>query len=375
MLTIKSTHLTQLSKTQGRFNRDAKLSPKVALSRHRIQAISQQLYSKYYTLPDGMKLEYLHQPPISSPATASASRRPPLVFIHGSFHAAWCWQKYFLPFFAQHGYNCYALSLRGQGNSDRGNLKVAGTLDSHAADVSSFLSSVVRQPASSSSTSSSSFSPSSFSSPPPPVLIGHSFGGLLVAKYAVLQAQHLQQNNNSNNNNNGDSNNNKVALLLGAAFLCSVPHVGNRGIIKRITQKSLWNSIRITWGFIGKSFIKNIDDCRWLFFSKKLPVFELEEYQRQLAACSPVRLLDLAALNKDLPLQWPENDNHGGSMLPCFVGGGEADVVVDVPAVKELADWVGVEKPTIWKGMPHDCMLDVEWKIVANDLKEWLDEL
>jgi pimeloyl-ACP methyl ester carboxylesterase len=362
MHTIKSTHLTRLSGTQGRFNRDARLFPKVAPSRHRIQATTQKLYSEYHTLPDGMKLEYLHQPPISSP-TAPSFSRPTLIFIHGSFHGAWCWEKYFLPFFAQHGYDCYALSLRGQGNSDRGNLKVAGTLDSHAADVSSFLSSILLQPSSSSSSSSTC----------PPVLIGHSFGGLLVAKYAVLQAQQQQWNNNSSNNNDGDSND-KAALLSGAAFLCSVPHVGNAGIIKRITQKSIWNSIRITWGFIGKSFIKNIDDCRWLFFSEGLPVFELQEYQLQLAACSPVRLLDLAALNKELPLQWPDNNSKNGSMLPCFVGGGEADIVVDVPAVKELAEWVGV-KPVIWKGIPHDCMLDVEWKVVANDLKKWLDEL
>ena len=46
--------------------------------------------------------------------SAAASARPPLVFIHGSYHAAWCWAEHFLPYFAQRGHDCYALSLRGQ---------------------------------------------------------------------------------------------------------------------------------------------------------------------------------------------------------------------------------------------------------------------
>lgn len=33
-------------------------------------------------------------------------------------------QEYFLPFFSAAGYPCYAISLRGQGNSERGDLKV-----------------------------------------------------------------------------------------------------------------------------------------------------------------------------------------------------------------------------------------------------------
>jgi hypothetical protein len=120
---------------------------------------------------------------------AQASSKPPLVFIHGSYHAAWCWkvrasersistsnrpatarcnagrplsrptlpapaahrghaptqaappqnccppppsQEHFLPYFASRGYSSYALSLRGQGGSDPLTTAVAGTLGSHA---------------------------------------------------------------------------------------------------------------------------------------------------------------------------------------------------------------------------------------------------
>jgi pimeloyl-ACP methyl ester carboxylesterase len=39
---------------------------------------------------------------------------PPLVFVHGSYHAAWCWAEQWLPFFSESGYDCYSLSLLGQ---------------------------------------------------------------------------------------------------------------------------------------------------------------------------------------------------------------------------------------------------------------------
>lgn len=32
---------------------------------------------------------------------AKANKRHPLVFVHGSFHSAWCWAEHFLPFFAE----------------------------------------------------------------------------------------------------------------------------------------------------------------------------------------------------------------------------------------------------------------------------------
>ena len=58
-----------------------------------------------------MQLELVHRQPET---LASAT---PILFVHGAWHAAWCWDEYFLPYFAQHGYASYALSLRGHGSS------------------------------------------------------------------------------------------------------------------------------------------------------------------------------------------------------------------------------------------------------------------
>ena len=38
----------------------------------------------------------------------------PVLFVHGAFVAAWCWDDHFLPYFAKRGYAAHALSLRGR---------------------------------------------------------------------------------------------------------------------------------------------------------------------------------------------------------------------------------------------------------------------
>ncbi|MBU3750693.1 MAG: alpha/beta hydrolase, partial [Mycobacterium sp.] len=49
--------------------------------------------------------------------SVSASHPAPLLFVHGAWHAAWCWDEHFLEFFASRGYRAMALSFRGHGNS------------------------------------------------------------------------------------------------------------------------------------------------------------------------------------------------------------------------------------------------------------------
>jgi len=58
-----------------------------------------------------MKLEVLSQSP------QQRTHPTPLLFVHGAWHGAWCWQN-FLPYFAGHGYETHALSLRGHGRSE-----------------------------------------------------------------------------------------------------------------------------------------------------------------------------------------------------------------------------------------------------------------
>ena len=124
-------------------------------------------------------------------APATPTSRPPLLFVHGSFHAAWCYEEHWLPFFAAAGYDSYALSLRDQGASGvRPGGGAAGTLEQHAEDVASLARSL----------------------PSPPVLVGHSFGGLVVQQCVSSRVA--------------------APPVAGVALLCSVPPDGNSAMVR-----------------------------------------------------------------------------------------------------------------------------------------------
>lgn len=59
-----------------------------------------------------MKLEIISKYP------ADEQRPTPLLFIHGTFHTASCWEAHFLDYFAQHGFVSHAVNLRGHGKSE-----------------------------------------------------------------------------------------------------------------------------------------------------------------------------------------------------------------------------------------------------------------
>ena len=46
-------------------------------------------------------------------STPSQTAHPPLLFLHGAGHAAWCWAERFMPWLADQGLECHALSFRG----------------------------------------------------------------------------------------------------------------------------------------------------------------------------------------------------------------------------------------------------------------------
>src|SRR5438445_2288922 len=101
-----------------------------------------------------------HTLEIISRQPATPNGAPPLLFVHGMWHGAWCWDEHFLPCFADHGYAAHAVSLRGHGRSDlHGSLKFVSIAD-YVGDVAE----AARQIGT------------------PPIMIGHSEGGFVVQR-------------------------------------------------------------------------------------------------------------------------------------------------------------------------------------------------
>ena len=93
-------------------------------------------------------------------APALGGRRGTFVFLHG----AWCWNWYFkpffLPYFAAHGFDVVAFSLRGHGASE-GRAQLNGfSIDDYVEDLRSVVATVER-----------------------PVVVGHSMGGFVLQTY------------------------------------------------------------------------------------------------------------------------------------------------------------------------------------------------
>src|SRR5438270_5016891 len=89
-----------------------------------------------------------------------ANAGSPLLVVHGGYCDAWCWEPYFLPWFAERGYAAYALSLRGHGTSGGREMLFAAGLDDYEADVEHVAGNLAA----------------------PPVLIGHSMGAAVVER-------------------------------------------------------------------------------------------------------------------------------------------------------------------------------------------------
>ena len=75
-----------------------------------------------------MDLELLIEQP------AGGAHATPILFVHGAYHGAWCY-RHWLPYFADHGYTAYVLSLRGHGaNRHRDDLR-AVRLEDYVEDI------------------------------------------------------------------------------------------------------------------------------------------------------------------------------------------------------------------------------------------------
>ena len=83
--------------------------------------------------------------------------RPPILFVHGAGHGAWCWQNW-MDMTAAAGYPSYAVSLRGHAGS--GGSLLRSTLSSYVDDVKRTAATLPGQP----------------------ILVGHSLGGLVVQR-------------------------------------------------------------------------------------------------------------------------------------------------------------------------------------------------
>lgn len=258
-----------------------------------------------------MQLEVITRLPVG------AAHPTPLLFVHGAWHAAWCWETHFLDYFARHGFAAHALSLRGHGASEGRDRLRRMKISDYVADVAQLAASL----------------------PSPPIVIGHSMGGLVVQKY--LEAHHAP-----------------VGVLL-----ASVPPSGALAATLRIARRqplafAKANLTLSLWPLVATPAL-----AREAFFSASMPEGQLRELSSRLQNESYRAFLDLLALNL------PHSERV---QTPLLVLGAEDDAVFSPAEVAATARAYRTE-PILFAGMAHDMMLEAGWENVANCIREWIE--
>lgn len=261
-----------------------------------------------------MQLEVLKKQP------KGQARATPLLFIHGVFSCARIWEPFFLPFFADHGYTTYAVSLRGHGGSEGRNLLWLTRLRDYVKDVEQVTAEIGFQP----------------------VLIGTSMGGVVV--------QHYMQRNSL-----------PAAVLMASG----PPHGMIPSMLSMVTTNPLLVRDMTLLSMFGPS-VATVETAKRALFRTDTSEAYVRRYLPPAQPESSLVMLDVMAF--DLP------PSRHDSNVPVLVLGAEQDAFIPLSALRETARTFGV-KPEIFPQMAHAMMLDEEWELVATRILEWLENV
>ena len=259
-----------------------------------------------------MDLEVITEKP------ASVTHPAPILLVHGMWHAAWCWEVYFLPYFSQHGYVTCALSLRGHGGSE-GHERLRWTsLNEYVSDVAEVAGQMEA----------------------PPILVGHSMGGMIIQKYL-------------------ESHQAPAAVLLATA--------PPKGVIPATLRVSLRHPLAFLKANVMLSMYPVVSTprlARDAFFSVDMPEEKVSAFFSRLQDESYRAYLDMLGLNL------PKVERI---KTPLLVLGAENDRIISPKEVAATGRAYGAETE-LFPGMAHDMMLEAGWRAVADRTLSWLDE-
>ena len=260
-----------------------------------------------------MKLEVLTR----EPGGGGAGGRTPLLFVHGSCHAAWCWDEHFLDYFARRGRAAHAVSLRGHGASEGlGGIRKASVGD-YVRDLERVAAGLGR----------------------PPIVVGHSLGGLVVQKYlerhrapaGVLVAP------------------SPASGMLGPGFILSLKHP------LLFAEMYLKRDVCVLYSTPARA--------RAMLFSADIDEGKLERYAARVGAES-----FRACMEMIYNLPRPRRVKS-----PVLVLGGADDHIIRPRHIESTARAYGGDMK-IFPRMAHDMMLEDGWEGVARHMLEWLNK-
>ncbi|MEW5809843.1 MAG: alpha/beta fold hydrolase [Actinomycetota bacterium] len=248
---------------------------------------------------------------------ASTAHPAPLLFVHGAWHAAWCWDEHFLGWFAEHGYRALALSLRGHGGSGIDKPLNDCTFADYEADVATVAGALDT----------------------PPVLIGHSMGGFVVQKYL-------------------ETHDAPAAVLM-----ASMPPQGYLRSGLRWIRRHPWHFAKMSMTRRTLPYVSTPALARERFFSPHTPEDLVLRHIARLGEES-------ARSGSDGIVNRPRPDRISTRML---VLGAADDGAVTASEVQATARAYRTEAE-FFPRMGHNMMLEPGWQAVAARIDAWLTD-
>jgi pimeloyl-ACP methyl ester carboxylesterase len=248
---------------------------------------------------------------------AGDRHRTPLLFVHGAFHGAWCWDEHFLGFFADRGYRALALNLRGHGNSPTPTPLNRCSVAHYVDDVHAVARGL----------------------PTPPVVIGHSMGGFVVQKYLAAHP------------------------APAGVLVASAPPRGLVPAIARIIRQHPRHSSRTRSLDKPLEFFGTPEIARALFYSPATPTELITRYVDRLQDEST------RVLYRDLTFRDLARPHR--VTAPMLVLGAELDGFFSMREVQATARAYRTTAE-FFPAMGHNMMLEPGWAAVADRVDTWL---
>ncbi|WP_404418752.1 alpha/beta hydrolase [Marinospirillum sp.] len=246
----------------------------------------------------------------------------PVLFVHGIFSGAWIWDKYFLPWFAERGYQAYALSFRGHGHSSAPDPDGQYQMHEYVQDLADAVAIIERTHGQA------------------PLLVGHSMGGMVVQRYLSEQRGR------------------------GAVLVTSIPPQGIWPLSWANLLTHPFESLSLSRSFM---FPESTTPAEFhqAMFSGPVEAGKLVSWMRQMVPESFALIWDMTW--RDLPYVFEVYKT------PLEVVGARQDKVIPPSMVKLTAATYGCTPR--WVDAGHGLMLDTSWQAAAETVNEALEAL
>lgn len=252
-------------------------------------------------------IEHIIQQPVKR------THKTPLLFQHGAWHGAWCWQRW-VDYFSSLGYEVHAISLPAHGKSSFSKKHINLYTFKDYVDTLAYQVETIS---------------------PKPVVIGHSLGGAILQKY-------LENHQ-----------------LFGAVLLASVPSIGALPMTLRLLRRHPISTLAGLLKLNLYEWVKTPELAQDMFLNSSTEI-DIVAFHEQL----------VREMANPFPIFFPfakVNTNKS----PVLVISGEKDTIFTVDEENITAEKYGAKNIVI-KEQAHNLMMESGWKQVADVIDNWI---